>query len=462
MSDHRSPQHILNALNRIEKELPSLVGHESWLKIKDQYHTNMQQLRQSQNINQNSLAAIKLVRLLKPYAQARQRLNTEIELQALIADTISHKLQPFSDQLNVQEDATHPSLLALQYATHWSYNPQKIPSPQQIQEQRTRFSGTLTNTQPIRLKTISFDMDNLSQLIMGKTKIGVGQIENPDPRIIAAGVLATITTWASSKTVTFSEQDITIFGGMIQLSNQSSVNEHQILETANAVCKNYGMPHLNETQVHQSLTLLKKHGYLRQKQSTIAWQIISSFSKNGIVKIELPFSLDQFNIEEQNSFIVDLSRIVNINPDDICIVQIGSDRVIIALEMPEETSETLMSMSQNKESELKTLPISKIELLREPIKKALPDSQVIRLSTRVTNINLGKLREFTVNYFNESDLKDICFDEDIDYESLPGQGKRDKARELVAFFKRHGRIDDFVLICCQKRPNIPVIDLIRN
>lgn len=50
------------------------------------------------------------------------------------------------------------------------------------------------------------------------------------------------------------------------------------------------------------------------------------------------------------------------------------------------------------------------------------------------------LRQILTDHFNESELRTLCFDLDIDYESLPGQGKADKARELVAHCNRHSRI----------------------
>ena len=460
MPDYRSPQNVLNVFNRIEKELPTLVGSENWAKINDQYFDYTKKLRHSPQIDTEGITTIKLIRLFRPFAQARQKINTEIELQALISDTISEKLQPISIDLNIQEGESDPSLLALQYATHWSYNAQNIPSPQQIQEDRTRFSGTLKNAQPIKLNSVSFDMESLAQLSSGKTDISAGQIENPDPRLIAAGLITTITTWVSSQAVKFSEQDMTVLGGMIQLSSQSSVDERQLLETANTVCQNYGMPRLNEAQIRQSLMLLKENGFLRQKQSSISWQIISSYSKNVIVKIELPLSFNQFNIEQQSNFIDKLSNFTHIPPDDICILHIGSDKVVIAVEMPVVASEILTSQSQETQSQLNNLSISKVELIHQPKYEAFPDPTINNPLIDETKINLGKLREFTVNFFSESDLRDICFDEDIDFENLLGPRKSDRARDLVIHFKQRGRLADFVSICCKKRPKVPVIELI--
>ena len=52
----------------------------------------------------------------------------------------------------------------------------------------------------------------------------------------------------------------------------------------------------------------------------------------------------------------------------------------------------------------------------------------------------AQLRQTLVESFNETELRDLCFDLGIDYESLSSGGKADKARELVAHCERHERI----------------------
>lgn len=51
-----------------------------------------------------------------------------------------------------------------------------------------------------------------------------------------------------------------------------------------------------------------------------------------------------------------------------------------------------------------------------------------------------KLRQILTEHFDEGELRTLCFDLRIDYQSLPGEGKADKARELVAYCDRHERI----------------------
>ena len=42
-------------------------------------------------------------------------------------------------------------------------------------------------------------------------------------------------------------------------------------------------------------------------------------------------------------------------------------------------------------------------------------------------------------HFNEEEMRSLCFDLGLDYESLGGRGKSANARELVSYFQQNGR-----------------------
>lgn len=69
------------------------------------------------------------------------------------------------------------------------------------------------------------------------------------------------------------------------------------------------------------------------------------------------------------------------------------------------------------------------------------------------------LRQRLTDYFNTGELQNLCFDLGIDYESLPGQGKPDKARELVAYVRRYGQTGALLDACRRLRPNVDWPDL---
>lgn len=71
-------------------------------------------------------------------------------------------------------------------------------------------------------------------------------------------------------------------------------------------------------------------------------------------------------------------------------------------------------------------------------------------------VQLSALRELLVEGFSELELRDLCFLElNIDYESLPGQGKAGKTRELIAYLKRRSRIEELIKVGQQQRPDLP-------
>jgi formylglycine-generating enzyme required for sulfatase activity len=83
-------------------------------------------------------------------------------------------------------------------------------------------------------------------------------------------------------------------------------------------------------------------------------------------------------------------------------------------------------------------------------------AQVLDTPTEVVpeQIDRAKLRCNLRRYFDESELRDLCFDLKVDYDSLRGDGKGDRARELVAYMERRGRISELVEACRQLRPSV--------
>jgi hypothetical protein len=75
-------------------------------------------------------------------------------------------------------------------------------------------------------------------------------------------------------------------------------------------------------------------------------------------------------------------------------------------------------------------------------------------STPARTDTLAELRQQLVDRFSEEELRAVCFDLGIDYESLPAQGKAGKARELVALCERNDNTDKLVAKCSKMRPNV--------
>jgi tetratricopeptide (TPR) repeat protein len=63
-----------------------------------------------------------------------------------------------------------------------------------------------------------------------------------------------------------------------------------------------------------------------------------------------------------------------------------------------------------------------------------------------------QMRDVLEKSFNDTELRNLCFDMTIDYETLPGAGKADKARELIQYCTRHSCYKDLVQRCRKLRP----------
>lgn len=66
-----------------------------------------------------------------------------------------------------------------------------------------------------------------------------------------------------------------------------------------------------------------------------------------------------------------------------------------------------------------------------------------------------KLYEILVLYFDQEELKSLCFNLGVDYDDLRGEGKENKARELVTYMKRRSRIQELENEIVRERPSIP-------
>ena len=69
-------------------------------------------------------------------------------------------------------------------------------------------------------------------------------------------------------------------------------------------------------------------------------------------------------------------------------------------------------------------------------------------------MNKAKFRDLLAEYFNSSELHNLCFDLDIKHESIAGDTIEDKARELITYCFRHGMLDALVNRCRELRSHV--------
>lgn len=57
-------------------------------------------------------------------------------------------------------------------------------------------------------------------------------------------------------------------------------------------------------------------------------------------------------------------------------------------------------------------------------------------------------------YFNNSELRALCFKLDIEYENLGGESKDAKILSLIQYVRRHARLNDLMKILAKERPKV--------
>jgi tetratricopeptide (TPR) repeat protein len=171
-----------------------------------------------------------------------------------------------------------------------------------------------------------------------------------------------------------------------------------------------------------------------------------------IVNVELSGNFSNFSLEEQNHFVHFISKITDIDPDQITLLEVMAGSIKVTLEMPEGSAKQLIGMLLEKNPILTNFRILKVELgelvgppaAEAPIVNASPDL--------LQKVIPAKLEQFIFLYFNDKELRELYFGVDVDYDSLPGHGKQEKAVEIVAFCSRHKKFDQLARLCRDKRP----------
>lgn len=105
---------------------------------------------------------------------------------------------------------------------------------------------------------------------------------------------------------------------------------------------------------------------------------------------------------------------------------------------------------------LKGNPSAIVETLQSLSPK--PTAPEVAASSTVGKLSFAQrkqIRQNIIDGFTLSEIKDLCYDLDIDYEILPDHDhKTGLARELIGYLGRNNRLEEFIGICQQERPNL--------
>lgn len=101
----------------------------------------------------------------------------------------------------------------------------------------------------------------------------------------------------------------------------------------------------------------------------------------------------------------------------------------------------------------------RVVVLEETLDKVVEEN--VKLSGRDLNREMiYSLFLNIVDHFSYNELSDLCFRIDIDFESLAGNQKEHKTRELVQYCKRQNRIVELAKVCNTLRPHVEIFNKI--
>jgi len=76
------------------------------------------------------------------------------------------------------------------------------------------------------------------------------------------------------------------------------------------------------------------------------------------------------------------------------------------------------------------------------------------MSIKQPDGNWGKLHARLLHYFDVEELRDLCFHLGVEYDDLRGEGRKGKARELLKFCARDGKIEELLTAIQERRPQV--------
>ncbi len=130
-------------------------------------------------------------------------------------------------------------------------------------------------------------------------------------------------------------------------------------------------------------------------------------------------------------------------------VESGTNALVLLLHMLSQDP----NIDQDLQAELAALAHQLEVTLKEEGQATPLEKRPLSLIPSGQNIRVVLL-DILERRFSDSELRKVCLYLHIDYESLGGNGKADKARELILYLERRDRLDDLLTAIQRLRPDI--------
>jgi hypothetical protein len=267
-----TPEQLAIILQELEPELPELVGQPAWTAIAPTWTEKLQQLQVSDDEIEQMRLAAELRALLAPYTPARERLRRATGGISQYQQVLT-ELAGLATQLNSDPHLGHQLRKAAALHSHLA------------QTRLIILQGVGQKAQSFKWQNIEFDFGDATE--MAETAAGIlaafSDIISPSSNhlLMAAGVLLVIRGLLKASTEEISEQDASVFWGLIQAQRHHParhVNTAKILEHTNQERAKVHLPDLNEQQVRHALHNLETLSSVAQpNKAQDIWRVIEKY-----------------------------------------------------------------------------------------------------------------------------------------------------------------------------------------
>jgi len=269
MPNHLTPENFLLVLDRLNAQLPLLVGSPEWETMSSEVQSRVHRLRTSSDLGERNDLVDGLLDILTPFEKARKALKTELELQPAIQETQTI-IEQFAPEINSQEAQAIASR-----AAHLSWTPADA-SPPTVRSLKLR-KGGVGGAKSIKFSHLQLDIGEASAIAAGAIATGASIVEKSHFLIILAGVLYTIRSLTEAMSIEISEQESSVFWGCIQSCKKNRIaSENEIISATNDERARYGLSTLTEEEIRNTLRRLET---LKSVKSVAQgqWRIIEHY-----------------------------------------------------------------------------------------------------------------------------------------------------------------------------------------
>ncbi|MEO8391859.1 MAG: hypothetical protein ABI700_02600 [Chloroflexota bacterium] len=240
------PSYVLAAFTNLQPELPDLLGSDVWSRIRDEFQVRFETLISGHDDIQQLQAAIQLIELIKPYGNARERLQQELDATAALHTFISAKI-------------IDPTAAALLEAILPAIQLNDAEANTETLRHITLHEGGLGGSKSLKASNLRVDFSQAAEIVAGAIIAGADIIDKPRALIIIGSVLLTISALTKAVTVTVSEQDTSVFWGLIQARGKDNVvSEQKAFTITNRERAKFGLGKLTRRAFTKSLQALRQ------------------------------------------------------------------------------------------------------------------------------------------------------------------------------------------------------------